>query len=184
MINKADNFIWLDLEMTGLVPEKDRILEMGVVITDAKFNILTEGVSITIWQPDELLNNMDNWNTTHHTRSGLLADVRKSTVNEQQAEEYILDFITLYVDSKVSPMCGNSVSQDRRFLYKYMPKLEEYFHYRHLDVSTLKILAQTLAPNLLKQVKKQSNHRAKEDILASIAELKFYVDNLLKFGNG
>ncbi len=180
MINKADNLIWIDLEMTGLLPEKERIIEFCVVITDGKFNILTEGLNIVIRQPEEILSCMDNWNTTQHTRSGLLAEVRKSTVNEQQAEEQILAFIKQYVDCNVSPMCGNSVCQDRRFLYKYMPKLEAYFHYRHLDVSTLKILAQKLAPDLLKEIKKKSSHRAKDDILDSIAEMKLYLDKFLR----
>ena len=180
MLDKTNNLIWVDLEMTGLIPDRDRIIEVCAVITDAKFNILAEAINVVVWQSEEVLSSMDNWNVTQHTRSGLLAEVRKSTIHEQQAEEQVLEFIKQYVDHNASPMCGSSICQDRRFLYKYMPKLEAYFHYRHLDVSTLKILAQKLAPELLTKIKKQSNHRAKDDILDTIEEMKFYLQNFLK----
>jgi oligoribonuclease len=179
-MNKLDNLIWIDLEMTGLDPEKERIIEIGVVITDSNFNLVTEGLSLVLWQGEELLCAMDNWNTTHHTCSGLLDEVRKSNINEQQAEIRILEFLQQYTDSNTSPMCGNSVYQDRRFLHKYMPKLEAHFHYRNLDVSTLKILAQKLAPNLLNDMHKKSSHRAKDDILESINEMKVYLDKFIK----
>ena len=181
-MNKTDNLIWIDLEMTGLVPEKERIIELCVVVTDSNFNILTEGLNLVLWQAEELLGAMDDWNTTHHARSGLLDEVRKSNINEQQAEIEVLAFLKQYADINTSPMCGNSVYQDRRFLYKYMPKLEAYFHYRNLDISTLKILAQKLAPDLLQQINKKSNHRAKDDILESIDEMKFYLDKFIKTG--
>lgn len=182
MINKAENLIWIDLEMTGLNPEIERIIEVGVVVTDSKFNVLDAGINLVLWQPDQILNAMDNWNTTHHSRSGLLAEVKASTLNEQEAEKKVLEFLVQFTESNTSPMCGNSVYQDRRFLNKYMPKLAAYFHYRNLDVSTLKILVQKFAPNLLKDQSKQSNHRAMNDILESIDEMKYYLDKCIKIG--
>ena len=179
MSDRKNNLIWIDLEMTGLQPEHDRILEVCVVITDPNCNIIAESPSIVIWQPDSALQAMDNWNTNQHTRSGLLAAVKASTIQEPEAEQVMLAFIAQYVDAKASPMCGNSICQDRRFLAKHMPKLEQYFHYRHLDVSTLKILAQRFAPQLLHNKNKNSNHRAKDDIVESIIELKFYLEKFL-----
>jgi oligoribonuclease len=179
-MNKKDNLIWIDLEMTGLDPEKEKIIEIGVVITDSNFNLLDEGLNLVLWQDEKVLNAMDNWNTTHHTRSGLLNEVRKSNIQEKQAETQILTYLQKYTTNNISPMCGNSVYQDRIFLRKYMPMLEAYFHYRNLDVSTLKILAQKLAPHLLKDVEKKSNHRAKDDILESIEEMKIYLDKFIK----
>lgn len=180
-MNNADNLIWIDLEMTGLNPEKERIIELGVVITDSNFNLLNEGISLVIWQEESILNSMDDWNITNHTRSGLVNEVKKSKINEQQAEIQVLEFLRQYTSPNTSPMCGNSVYQDRRFLYKYMPKLEAYFHYRNLDVSTLKILAQRFAPELLKHKSKGSKHRAHDDILESIEEIKFYLAEFIKF---
>lgn len=179
MVN-IDNLIWLDLEMTGLNPEVDKILELGVVITDKDFNILTAETNLVIWQADSILNAMDNWNTTHHTASGLVAEVKNSKITEQQAEAQILALLQQYTVANTSPMCGNSVYQDRRFLSKYMPKLEGYFHYRNLDVSTLKILAQKFAADLVKDRQKESKHRAIDDILESIEEMKFYLAKFIK----
>ena len=179
-MNKSNNLIWIDLEMTGLMPETERIIEICVVVTDSNFNLLTEGLNLVLWQDEKLLCAMDDWNTTHHTCSGLLNEVKKSTINEQQAEVQVLSFLQQYTLNNTSPMCGNSIYQDRLFLRKYMPKLEAYFHYRNLDVSTLKILAQRLAPNLLRNLNKKSSHRAKDDILESIEELKFYLDRFIK----
>lgn len=168
------NLIWIDLEMTGLEPDKDRIIEIATVVTDAHLNILGEGPIFAIHQPLSFLENMDNWNTTHHTQSGLVDRVKNSLITEAQAEEQTIEFLSKYLESGKSPMCGNSICQDRRFLYKYMPKLAKFFHYRNLDVSTLKELAIRWKPDILKSLTKQSKHIALDDIKDSIEELDYY----------
>lgn len=174
------NLIWLDLEMTGLLPEKDRIIEIATLVTDLHLNILGEGPVIAIHQSDSLLESMDSWNTRQHNQSGLVDRVKASTVNEEGAEAITLEFLRQYIDSGKSPLCGNSICQDRRFLYKYMPKLAEFFHYRNLDVSTLKELASRWHPVLLKGFNKESKHLAMDDIKDSIAELDYYRKHFLR----
>ena len=137
-MNRKTNLIWIDLEMTGLIPETDVIIEIATVVTDADLNIIDEGPSLAIHQKNELIEGMDEWNTNQHNRSGLVKRVQESNISISQAESLTLDFLSKYVDSGVSPMCGNSICQDRRFLYNYMPNLEKFFHYRHIDVSTLR----------------------------------------------
>lgn len=179
MTFSADNLIWVDLEMTGLDPEKERIIEMAVIVTDTHLNVLAEGPVIAIHQPDDLLNAMDAWNTKQHNSSGLVARVKASQVTEAAAETIMLQFLKQYVPAGKSPMCGNTIYQDRRFLYRYMPELEKYFHYRLLDVSTLKELALRWAPQVYAGVKKESKHLALDDIRDSIEELRYYRTNLL-----
>ena len=174
MSRKADNLVWIDLEMTGLNPEKDRIIEIATIITDSNLNIVAEGPVFAIHQPDALLNSMDSWNTKQHHGSGLVAKIKASTITETAAEAATLEFLKKYSAEGKSPMCGNSVYQDRRFLYKYMPELEKYFHYRLLDVSTLKELAKRWAPRIYSGVQKESKHLALDDIRESIEELKYY----------
>jgi oligoribonuclease len=178
MMQSADNLIWIDLEMTGLYPEKDHIIEIATIVTDSRLNIVAEGPVFAIHQSDALLNGMDNWNTKQHHSSGLVARVKASLVTEAEAEQATLDFLRKYVPAGKSPMCGNTVYQDRRFLNRYMPELEKYFHYRLLDVSTLKELALRWAPRIYSGVVKESKHLALEDIRESIEELKYYRENL------
>lgn len=176
----ADNLIWIDLEMTGLNPKFERIIEMATIVTDSDLNILSEGPVFAINQPTELLDNMDEWNTRQHNASGLVDRVINSPITESQAEEETLAFLKRWVPANASPMCGNSIGQDRRFLNKYMPKLESYFHYRNLDVSTLKILAQRWSPRVSNAFKKESTHLALHDIRDSIAELRYYRDHFIR----
>lgn len=178
MTFSANNLIWIDLEMTGLNPEKERIIEMAVIITDSQLTVLAESPVIAIHQSDELLNSMDNWNTKQHHSSGLVERVRASTTTEAAAEAMMLEFLKQYVPAGKSPMCGNTVYQDRRFLVRYMPELERYFHYRLLDVSTLKELALRWAPRIYNGLQKESKHLALDDVRDSIAELKYYRANL------
>lgn len=173
------NLIWIDLEMSGLNPHTDKILEVATVITDTHLDILAEGPVIAIHQPEEVLAAMDPWNCRHHQESGLLDRVRKSSYTCRQAELDTLAFVKQWVDKRVSPMCGNSVWHDRRFLARFMPELENYFHYRNIDVSTLKELALRWAPNLPK-FEKECRHLAHEDIRESIAELKHYGNCFIK----
>lgn len=175
----ATHLIWIDMEMTGLDPEKERIIEIATIVTDLNLSVVAEGPVFAIKQPDELLAKMDAWNTRQHNASGLVKRVKESTVTEQMAEAETLAFLRQYLPVGKSPMCGNSVHQDRRFLTRYMPELEKFFHYRLLDVSTLKELAQRWAPKVYAGVKKESKHLALDDIRESIEELKYYRDNLL-----
>lgn len=175
VLKKSDmNLIWIDLEMTGLNPKVDRIIEIATVVTNSDLTQWIDGPVLAVHQPNELLAQMDNWNQSHHTASGLVDRVRASKVTAQDAECKTIEFLKGLVDAGMSPICGNSVHQDKRFLYNEMPKLAEYFHYRHFDVSTLKIIAQRWAPDVLSQVKKQGAHRALIDIHESIEEMRVY----------
>ncbi|MCX2780310.1 oligoribonuclease [Microbulbifer thermotolerans] len=175
-----NNLIWIDLEMTGLDPEKERIIEIATIVTDAQLNILAEGPNLAVHQSDALLDAMDEWNTTQHGGSGLVKRVRESTISEGDAERETIAFLRQWVPEGASPMCGNSIGQDRRFLVKYMPQLEAYFHYRNLDVSSIKELARRWRPDVLEGVKKQSNHLALDDIRDSIEELKHYREHFFR----
>ena len=170
----ADNLIWIDLEMTGLEPQQDQIIEIATVVTDANLAILAQGPVIAIHQPDEIMNSMDEWNTSHHRDSGLTDRVRQSKINMSDAERETLEFLRQYVIPGKSPMCGNSICQDRRFMARLMPELEAFFHYRNLDVSTLKELARLWKPELVGGFVKKGAHLALDDILESIDELKYY----------
>ena len=170
----TDNLIWIDLEMTGLIPESDRIIEIATIVTDSDLNVLAEGPVHAIHQPDDVLARMDEWNTTHHGDSGLTDRVRRSSTTAAQAERDTLAFLSDWVEAGASPMCGNSICQDRRFLARYMPTLEAYFHYRNLDVSTIKELCKRWAPEVAAGVEKASLHIALSDIRDSIAELVHY----------
>lgn len=175
MATKNDqNLIWIDCEMTGLSPKNNRLIEIATIITDSHLTILAEGPVIAIHQADAHLAGMDEWNTTHHTNSGLVERVRSSQMKEADAEAETIAFLEQYVPAGKSPMCGNSICQDRRFLNRYMPTLERYFHYRHIDVSTVKELARRWAPEIYTNVSKQSVHLALEDIKESIEELQYY----------
>jgi len=177
--NRASNLIWIDLEMTGLSPETDTIIEIATVVTDKHLNELAEGPVIAIQQARKTMDGMDEWNTRQHGDSGLTARVLLSDVDAREAERATIEFLEEWVDGGASPMCGNSICQDRRFLAREMPDLEGYFHYRNLDVSTLKILAQQWAPSVAKGFVKESAHLALSDIRDSIEELAWYRENLL-----
>lgn len=176
----TNRLIWIDLEMTGLNPDADRILEIATVVTDTELQVIAEGPVLAINQTDACLAQMDEWNTSHHTQSGLITRVTNSTFDEHTAEIMTLHFLKQQVAANTSPICGNSICQDRRFLFRYMPQLEKYFHYRHLDVSTLKILAEHWAPDIASQLNKLSKHLALSDIYDSIAELQYYRKHLFK----
>lgn len=180
-LNKADdNLVWIDCEMTGLDPEKERLLEIAVVVTGPNLSPRLEGPVCVIHQSDELLNKMDAWNKGTHGRSGLIDKVKASIMSEQDAEEQILAFIKKYVTKNNSPLCGNTISQDRRFLVKFMPKLEAYLHYRNLDVSTLKELSKRWKPEVFNSFKKQQKHTALADVHESIEELAHYREHFIK----
>jgi oligoribonuclease len=168
------NLIWIDLEMTGLDPLKERIIEIATVVTDPNLNVLAEGPSLVIQQPESLLVKMDDWNTNQHRKSGLTQRVLASDVSEADAMQQTLDFLSQWVTKGKSPMCGNSIGQDRRFLVRYMPELAEFFHYRNLDVSTLKELVQRWRPDLMGGFVKKGSHLAMDDVYDSIAELAYY----------
>ncbi|MBW4933909.1 oligoribonuclease [Marinobacter sp. F4206] len=177
---EGDRLVWIDLEMTGLDPEKERIIEMATIITDSELNVVAEGPVIAVHQSDSLLEAMDEWCTNTHGASGLTKRVKESTIDEAEAEQQTLAFLQQHLESGKSPLCGNSIGQDRRFLVKYMPKLESFFHYRNLDVSTVKELARRWRPDVLAGVKKQGSHLALDDIRDSINELRHYRDTFFK----
>ena len=173
------NLVWVDMEMTGLIPEVDRVIEIATIVTDSHLNVLAEGPVIAIKQPDSALEAMDEWNTRTHSASGLVERVRSSAVSEQMASDMTVDFLKEWVPEGMSPMCGNSICQDRRFMARHMPALQKYFHYRNLDVSTLKILAQRWRPDL-PDLPKQGAHQALADIRESIEELRHYRTHFLR----
>jgi oligoribonuclease len=177
-LSSSEHLIWIDLEMTGLKPDQDSIIEIATVVTDRDLNEIAAGPELAIHQDEAVLATMDEWNQTHHGASGLLARVRASTVSVAEAERQTLAFLAQHVPAGVSPMCGNSICQDRRFLARGMPALEKYFHYRNLDVSTLKELAARWYPQLAGSFGKRSAHLARADILESIAELRHYRERL------
>jgi oligoribonuclease len=179
-LSRKDNLVWIDLEMTGLDPDRDRVIEIATVVTDKELTVLGEGPVLAIHQPDEVLAQMDEWNTRQHTSSGLVERVRASTVTEREAEVVTAEFLRQYVDAGVSPICGNSICQDRRFLIRHMPELARFFHYRNLDVSTLKILAKLWMPEVGGQFEKKSVHLALADIHDSIRELRFYREHFFR----
>lgn len=176
----SNNLIWIDLEMTGLDTRNDMIIEIATIVTDSQLNILAEGPVLAIHQSDQILAKMDEWNTRQHGQSGLVERVRNSAVNEAEAETRTIEFLREYVPANSSPMCGNSICQDRRFLARCMPELEKYFHYRNLDVSTLKELAKRWAPSICGGLNKASTHLAMDDIRDSINELRYYREHLFK----
>ena len=180
MSQSPDNLIWIDLEMTGLEPLQDKVIEIATIVTDVNLNILAEGPVMAIHQSETVLAQMDEWNTTHHGESGLLDRVRASRVDEQQAARQTIEFLSAYVPASASPMCGNSICQDRRFLAQHMPELEAYFHYRNLDVSTLKELGKRWYPEMMLKLNKVGAHLALDDIRESIEELRFYRENFLR----
>jgi oligoribonuclease len=180
MAQDANRLIWIDMEMTGLKPDADRIIEVALVITDQELNVVAEGPVWVVHQRDDVLDAMDSWNKGTHRRSGLIDKVKAATASEAEVEDDLVRFVTAYVPPNTSPMCGNSVCQDRRFLARYMPRLEAYFHYRNLDVSTLKELARRWKPEVMAGLSKQSKHEALADIYESIDELKYYRTHLLR----
>ncbi|MEC9358047.1 MAG: oligoribonuclease [Pseudomonadota bacterium] len=177
---EASHLIWIDLEMTGLIPERHRIIEIATVVTDSHLNVLAEGPVLALRQPAAELDAMDEWNTTQHGRSGLTQRVRDSNVDEARAERETLEFLNRWVPERSSPMCGNSICQDRRFLARWMPALERHFHYRNLDVSTLKELCSRWAPAVARGHRKESRHLALDDIRDSIEELRYYREHFLR----
>lgn len=179
MVNN-DNLIWIDLEMTGLEPKTDVIIEIATIVTDSNLNVLAEGPSLAIHQPDAALDAMDEWCTNQHGKSGLTQRVKDSDISGSDAEQQTIAFLQQYVDKGCSPMCGNSIGQDRRFLNKYMPELEAFFHYRNLDVSSLKELARRWKPEVATGVQKKGSHLALDDIRDSIDELKHYREHFIK----
>lgn len=180
MTNNKEHLIWMDMEMTGLEPDTDKVLEIATIVTDKDLNILAEGPVLAIHQPDDVLAKMDEWCTRTHTASGLVDRVRSSTCTEAQAQAQTLAFLAEWVPAGCSPICGNSIGQDRRFLYRHMPELEQYFHYRYLDVSTLKELARRWKPEILAGFQKQGAHLALDDIRESIAELRYYREHFIQ----
>jgi oligoribonuclease len=180
MAQDISHLVWIDLEMTGLDPDNDVIIEIATIITDNNLNILAQGPVLAVHQPDAILAAMDEWNQKHHGQSGLIKRVKASTIDAEEAERQTIEFLKQWVPENASPICGNSIGQDRRFLYRYMPKLEAYFHYRNIDVSTLKELAARWAPQVKDGFKKQSTHQALDDIIESIEELRYYREHFIK----
>lgn len=174
MTKSNENLVWIDMEMTGLEPDTDKVLEIATVVTDGNLNIVAEGPVLAIHQPDEVLDNMDPWCVETHGKTGLTDRCRKSTISEEDAIEQTLAFLRLHVPQGVSPLCGNSIGQDRRFMHKHMSGLETYFHYRNIDVSTIKELVRRWKPEVLDGFTKKGTHLALDDIRESIAELAYY----------
>ncbi|MFH1816378.1 MAG: oligoribonuclease [Pseudomonadota bacterium] len=174
------HLLWLDMEMTGLSPDTDRIIELAIVVTDADLNTVAEGPVLVVHQPDEVMDAMDSWNKGTHGKSGLIDRVKASQLNEAEVEAQMLEFVKQHVPARTSPMCGNSICQDRRFMARYMPQLEAFFHYRNLDVSTLKELAKRWRPGLSQGFKKSNKHEALADIYESIDELKYYREHFIR----
>jgi len=177
---RNSNLVWIDLEMTGLDPDNDYIIEIATIVTDADLNIIAEGPTMAIHQPDSALDAMDEWCTNQHGKSGLTQRVKDSTINEREAEQRTIEFLLEHVDKGASPICGNSIGQDRRFLYRHMPELESFFHYRNLDVSTIKEIARRWRPEVLDGVQKKGSHLALDDIRDSIEELRHYREVFFK----
>lgn len=177
--SNQNNLIWLDMEMSGLLPDTDRILELAVVVTDAELNVLAESPVLVVHQSDAVLDGMDAWNKGTHGRSGLIEKVKASKLTEDAATDIMIDFLKTYVPANKSPMCGNSICQDRRFMARYMPNLEAYFHYRNLDVSVFKELARRWKPEIYSGFKKAGKHEALADIYESIEELKYYREHFI-----
>ncbi|MCU0869637.1 MAG: oligoribonuclease [Burkholderiales bacterium] len=180
MAQDPRHLVWLDMEMTGLDPDRDRVIEIAIVVTDANLEVIAEGPVIAVHQSDAVLAGMDAWNTATHGKSGLTDRVRASTIDEAEAERQCLAFVEHHVPARTSPMCGNSICQDRRFMARHLPRLEAWFHYRNLDVSTLKELAKRWKPGLVEQLKKHGRHEALADIHESIAELRFYREHFIR----
>jgi oligoribonuclease len=180
MAQDASRLIWIDMEMTGLTPDRDRIIEVALIVTDNELNNVVESPVLVVHQDDTVLRGMDAWNQATHARTGLIDKVRASRLDEATVEAAMVDFLKEYVPARTSPMCGNSICQDRRFLARWMPKLEDYFHYRNLDVSTLKELARRWKPDVAKGISKRGAHTAQADIHESIDELKYYRQHLLQ----
>ncbi|SDY99025.1 oligoribonuclease [Nitrosomonas sp. Nm33] len=179
MAQDSNNLIWIDMEMTGLNPDHDRIIEIALVVTDSQLNMVAEAPVLVVSQPIAILNGMDKWNQSTHAKSGLIDKVKVSSITEVQAEAIMLTFLKDHVPSATSPMCGNSICQDRRFLARTMPQLEAYFHYRNLDVSTIKELAKRWKPGIMAGLNKESKHEALADIYDSIKELKYYREHFI-----
>jgi oligoribonuclease len=179
MAQDSNNLIWIDMEMTGLNPDSDRIIEIALVVTDSQLNVVAEAPVLVVSQPITILDGMDKWNQSTHAKSGLIDKVKASKMIEMQAEETMLTFLQNHVPPATSPMCGNSICQDRRFLARAMPQLEAYFHYRNLDVSTIKELARRWKPEIMAGLNKESKHEALADIYDSIKELKYYREHFI-----
>jgi oligoribonuclease len=179
-VTSNDPLIWVDMEMSGLKPDIDRILEIAMIVTDAQLNVIATAPVWVVHQDDEVLNSMDAWNKGTHTKSGLVDKVKASPLSENEVEEQCIAFLKQYVKANIAPMCGNTICQDRRFMARYMPKLEAYFHYRNVDVSTIKELCKRWQPNLVKGFEKQQAHTALADILESIEELRYYREHFFK----
>lgn len=182
-MSKSDNLVWMDMEMSGLNPDVDRILEIATVVTDSDLEVIAEGPVVTIFQEDEILNAMDEWNADNHTKTGLIDRIRKEGVSEAEAESTTIEFLSKHVEDGQSPLCGNTIGQDRRFLVKFMPNLEQFLHYRNLDVSTVKELARRWRPDIHDRIQKKASHRAMEDIKESIEELRCYRDRFFRMNS-
>ena len=183
MAQDASNLIWIDMEMSGLIPDNDRVLEVAIVITDSQLAVVAEGPVKLVHQPDDVFERMDSWNKSTHKKSGLIDRVKAATENEAQVEATLIAFLAQHVPENTSPMCGNSICQDRRFLARHMPKLEAFFHYRNLDVSTLKELAKRWKPGIMGGFAKHGKHEALADIHESIEELKYYKEKFLNLND-